>query len=30
VPLQLPVRPDQVWTMNFTQDGFASGRKFEL
>jgi hypothetical protein len=28
VPLQLPVRPDQVWTMDFTQDAFASGRKF--
>jgi putative transposase len=28
VPLQLPVRPDQVWTMDFTQDAFACGRKF--
>src|SRR6266478_4422816 len=28
VPLKLPVRPDQVWTMDFTQDAFASGRKF--
>jgi hypothetical protein len=28
VPQQLPVRPDQVWTMDFTQDAFASGRKF--
>jgi putative transposase len=28
VPLQLPVRADQVWTMDFTQDAFASGRKF--
>ena len=28
VPVQLPVRPDQVWTMDFTQDAFASGRKF--
>jgi hypothetical protein len=25
VPLKLPVRPDQVWTMDFTQDAFASG-----
>ena len=28
VPLKLPVRPDEVWTMDFTQDAFASGRKF--
>ena len=28
LPLQPPVRPDQVWTMDFTQDAFASGRKF--
>ena len=28
LPLQTPVRPDQVWTMDFTQDAFASGRKF--
>ena len=30
VPLKLPVRPDEVWTMDFTQDAFASGRKFRL
>jgi transposase InsO family protein len=28
VPLKLPVRPDEVWTMDFTQDAFAGGRKF--
>ena len=28
VPLKLPVRPDEVWTMDFTQDALASGRKF--
>jgi putative transposase len=28
VPLKLPLRPDEVWTMDFTQDAFASGRKF--
>ena len=28
VPLKLPVRPDEVWTMDFTQDAFAIGRKF--
>ena len=28
VPLKLPGRPDEVWTMDFTQDAFASGRKF--
>jgi putative transposase len=28
VPLKLPVRSDEVWTMDFTQDAFASGRKF--
>jgi putative transposase len=28
VPLKLPVRRDEVWTMDFTQDAFASGRKF--
>jgi putative transposase len=28
VPPKLPVRPDEVWTMDFTQDAFASGRKF--
>jgi putative transposase len=28
VPLQLPARPDEVWTMDFTQDSFASGRRF--
>ena len=26
VPLQIPVRPDEVWTMDFTQDAFATGR----
>jgi len=28
VPLKRPVRPDEVWTLDFTQDAFASGRKF--
>jgi putative transposase len=28
VPLKRPVSPDEVWTMDFTQDAFASGRKF--
>jgi putative transposase len=28
VPLKLPVRSDEVWTMDFTQDAFANGRKF--
>lgn len=28
VQLKLPVRSDEVWTMDFTQDAFASGRKF--
>ena len=28
VPLKLPLRSDEVWTMDFTQDAFASGRKF--
>ena len=28
VPLQLPVRPDEIWTMDFTQDSFATGRRF--
>ncbi len=28
VPLQIPVRPDEVWTMDFTQDAFATGRRF--
>jgi hypothetical protein len=28
VPLQLPVRPDEIWTMDFTQDAFATGRCF--
>jgi putative transposase len=23
-----PTEPDQVWTMDFTQDAFASGRRF--
>jgi len=27
-PLALPVRANQVWTMDFTQDNLASGRKF--
>jgi putative transposase len=26
--LKLPVRSDEIWTMDFTQDAFASGRKF--
>lgn len=28
VPLVLPTRPDELWTMDFTQDALASGRKF--
>jgi putative transposase len=28
LPLKLPLRSDQVWTMDFTQDAFASGRRF--
>ena len=28
VPVKLPVRRDEVWTMDFTQDAFASGRRF--
>jgi len=28
VPLKLPLRSDQVWTMDFTQDAFATGRRF--
>jgi len=27
-PLELPARPDQVWTMDFTEDALASGREF--
>jgi putative transposase len=27
-PLWLPTRPNQVWTMDFTHDNLASGRKF--
>jgi putative transposase len=27
-PLALPVRANEVWTMDFTQDALASGRKF--
>ena len=27
-PLAMPVRADQVWTMDFTEDALASGRKF--
>jgi putative transposase len=27
-PLRLPMKPDEVWTMDFTQDALASGRKF--
>jgi len=27
-PLLLPTRPNQVWTMDFTHDNLASGRKF--
>jgi transposase InsO family protein len=27
-PEATAVRPDEVWTMDFTQDAFASGRKF--
>ncbi len=28
VPLQLPMRANQVWTMDFTHDALSSGRKF--
>ena len=28
VPLVLPTRPDELWTMDFTQDALRSGRKF--
>lgn len=28
VPLQLPTRANQMWTMDFTRDSLASGRKF--
>ncbi len=28
VPLALPTRTNQVWTMDFTRDSLASGRKF--
>ena len=28
MPLELPVRANQVWTMDFTQDHLCSGRKF--
>jgi putative transposase len=28
VPLVLPARANQVWTMDFTRDSFASGEKF--
>jgi putative transposase len=28
VPLGFPTRANQVWTMDFTQDQFSSGRKF--
>jgi len=27
-PLAMPVRADEVWTMDFTEDALASGRKF--
>ena len=27
-PLRMPTRLDQVWTMDFTEDALASGRKF--
>jgi putative transposase len=30
VPLRLPVRPDEIWTMDFTQDALASGRRFRI
>ena len=29
VVLAPPTEPDQVWTMDFTQDAFASGRRSE-
>ena len=28
VPLELPTRANQLWTMDFTQDSLSSGRKF--
>jgi putative transposase len=28
VPLELPTRVNQMWTMDFTRDSLASGRKF--
>jgi putative transposase len=28
VPLELPARANQMWTMDFTRDSLASGRKF--
>lgn len=28
IPLQLPARANQMWTMDFTRDSLASGRKF--
>lgn len=28
VPLPMPTQADQLWTMDFTQDALASGRKF--
>src|SRR5262249_32148093 len=28
VPLALPTRANQIWTMDFTRDSLASGRKF--
>jgi putative transposase len=28
VPLVLPTRPDEMWTMDFTHDALTSGRKF--
>lgn len=28
LPLSMPTRPDEVWTMDFTHDALVSGRKF--
>ena len=28
VPLELPTRTNQMWTMDFTRDSLANGRKF--
>ena len=28
IPLLLPTRPHQLWTMDFMHDNLASGRKF--